>query len=69
MAERIVQVSQVRVSMGCDVKDCSGEMLPTGQAYLSSPARYPHVCNVCGVKSTFNKRYPALEFREVNDVR
>lgn len=69
MAERIVPVRQVKVHMDCDLDGCTGEMLNDGSALLCSPPRYPHVCNVCGKKVTFGKRYPLLEFREVSNDR
>lgn len=65
MAERLVAVRQVKVHMDCDEPDCTGEMLNNGNAFLCSPPKYPHVCNVCGKKVTFSKRYPSLEFREI----
>lgn len=65
MAERIVPVKQVKVHMDCDLDGCTGEMVNTGQAYLSAPPRYPHYCDVCGKHATFGKRYPLLDFREV----
>lgn len=67
MAERIVPVTQVRVHMDCGAGDCTGEMLNNGEAFLTSPPRYPHYCNVCARMEIYRKRYPCLDFREVND--
>lgn len=65
MAERIVPVVQVRVHMDCEEEGCNGEMVSNGDAFLTYPPRYPHVCNVCKAVKTFNVRYPSLDFREV----
>lgn len=69
MAERVVPVVQVMVHMDCDEPNCKGEMIATGDALLSYPARYPHKCNQCGCTATYKgHRYPGLEFREVKSV-
>lgn len=64
MAERQVPVKQVRLHMDCDEPGCTGEMLNNGSAFLCSPPQYPHICNVCGKKVSFVKRYPCLDFVE-----
>lgn len=65
MAERLVPVMQVMVHMDCGFEGCTGEMVNDGSAFLCSPPRYQHHCNVCDKRATFSKRYPMLDFREI----
>lgn len=65
MTERIVPVVQVRVHMDCGFKGCTGEMMNNGEAFLTSPPKYPHYCNVCARMEIYPKRYPLLDYREV----
>lgn len=65
MTERVVPVVQVRVHMDCGFNGCTGEMLNNGEAFLTSPPKYPHCCNVCARMEIYPKRYPLLDYREV----
>jgi hypothetical protein len=56
-------VLTVRVEQVCD-KCKEGVMRPSGMALMSSPAKYPHFCTVCGAHENFNKTYPAIEYRD-----
>lgn len=63
MAIKEAPVDVVYVQLICDVENCSGEMLPTGMALMSSPPQYPHKCNVCGVEVNQLVKYPKLDYR------
>lgn len=65
MAERLVPVKQVMVHMDCNAEFCDGELLNNGEAFLTSPPKYPHCCNVCARMEIYPKRYPLLDYREV----
>lgn len=41
-----------------------GSMISTGIMLTSYPAKYPHVCNICGVEVTFNRKYPGNGYRD-----
>jgi len=57
MSETEQEVKTYVVNYICD--ECGdGFMEPTGEIYLTNPPQYPHVCNKCGAKKTFNKKYP-----------
>lgn len=53
--ERKEEVKSYTVRMYCK---CNGEMIPTGEVLMSYPPKYPHLCNSCGVKQTFDRKYP-----------
>lgn len=62
--EKLVEVKTVMVHQMCD--NCeNGEFLPTGEAYMTYPAQYPHVCGGCGKKKTFDHTYPRIEYRKI----
>ena len=54
----------VKIEYNCDVENCTGKMISTGIMLTSYPAKYPHVCNICGVEVTFNRKYPGNEYRD-----
>jgi hypothetical protein len=54
-----------RVNYVCD-KCVKGHMKPTKEVLLSNPPQYPHVCDYCGEKKTFWKRYPRIEYEQYN---
>ena len=68
MKERKTEVKAYLVKAYCD---CGGEFKPTGVTLMINPPRYPHVCEKCGAKETFNSRYPEIQYRgeEDNDER
>ncbi|QYC52570.1 restriction alleviation protein, Lar family [Salmonella phage SSBI34] len=60
--ERKVEAKPYFIHMHCE---CGGEMESRGDALLSSPIKYPHVCNSCGNVETYvGKKYPRLEYLE-----
>lgn len=46
--------------------ECGGEFVPDGMVLMSSPPQYPHICNKCGASVTFNKKYPSIEYEEID---
>lgn len=60
----------IKIRMLCD--RCpdgppKGQMLPTGMALARSPLQYPHLCNKCGAAATYDKRYPSIEYEDVEN--
>ena len=46
-------------------ESCGGEMFPTGQALMTYPVQYPHVCERCeAVDNVYGERYPLVEYGE-----
>ena len=58
--EKRTDVKTVRVSLFCD--ECGEEMLPTGEALMSNPPQYPHVCKNGHKVNIRRKTYPYIEF-------
>lgn len=56
------EVRTFAVALRCDVEGCPGEMVPTGEAKMTSPPKYVHQCNFCGASATSGHRYPRLEY-------
>lgn len=46
--------------------ECGGEFILGDMALMTYPVQYPHICNKCGASETFNKRYPSIEYEEIN---
>lgn len=44
-----------------------GYLRPTGEVLLSLPPKYPHKCNKCDYKETFNLTYPYYKEDELNE--
>lgn len=55
MIERIVEVKSVLVHADCE---CGGEFKATGEALLSYPPKYVHICNKCGDYINSRDKYP-----------
>lgn len=66
MPENSKKVETVEIHYICD--ECQlGEMLPTGKAYLTYPARFEHKCNNCGAITRFvGETYPRTEYHEID---
>lgn len=62
MAEKETELRTFRVKMFCD---CGGEMKPTGMVLSSHPPQFPHQCSLCGMRATYDKSYPHLEYKVV----
>ena len=61
--EKRVLVDTFKVRLFCD--DCDGDMVATGEALMSNPAQYIHVCKNCGkVVRVRGKKYPFIEYKE-----
>lgn len=59
MTELKREVKTYIVEFECE--ECKeGTLVPTGEAYMTYPAQYPHRCtnDKCNEKKTFNYRYP-----------
>lgn len=46
--------------------ECGGEFIPGDMVLMSDPPQYPHKCNKCGTSATFNKKYPSIEYEEID---
>lgn len=47
--------------------DCKGEYAFNGNANMSNPPQYVHVCQGCGHTTTFPLQYPANHTQEVGE--
>lgn len=66
MAEVIKEVHTFIVHLMCDVKNCDGEMVPTGIKLTSNPPIYPHRCNKCNaIKDVTEFKYPKVTHKEI----
>lgn len=59
--EEVISVL-VPVSVSLKHKDCGGDLVMTGVAFLSNPAQYEYVCNKCGAKANAPAQYPKLDY-------
>ena len=39
---------------------CTGQFVSTGEAYMTYPPKYIHLCSVCGQDEAFKEKYPVL---------
>jgi hypothetical protein len=62
--EKETEFKTFRVQMFCD---CGGEMKPTGMMLASCPPQFPHQCNLCGMRATYDTSYPHLEYKAVTN--
>ena len=46
--------------------ECGGEFIPGDVVFMTYPPQYPHKCNKCGTSATFNKKYPSIEYEEID---
>lgn len=60
--EKETELKTFRVQMFCD---CGGEMKPTGMVLCSNPPQYPHQCQLCYKRATYETTYPHLEYKAV----
>lgn len=46
----------------------AGEMVPTGEVFLSNPPQYIHKCNCCEniEKCSNGKKYPYFEYKDID---
>ena len=61
--EKKIKVIPVEVHQYCE---CGGEFIPTGFVYTTYPPKYPHECNKCNKRETFEKSYPTIEYCKEN---
>lgn len=70
MSELVREVKVIQIFKTCE--RCGGLMEydnVNGNALLTNPPLYPHVCNNCGMKSNYHKIYPYLESIPVENLR
>jgi hypothetical protein len=58
LTERKVEVRTYQVH--ADHNNCVGQFVATGEAYLTYPPKYIHVCSGCGQHESFKEKYPLL---------
>lgn len=46
--------------------ECGGEFIPGDVVFMTYPVQYSHTCNKCGASATFNKKYPSIEYEEID---
>lgn len=63
MIERSVRVETHLVYADCK---CGGEFKPTGEALMSYPPKYVHICTKCGDYMNCREKYPVTRLVEVN---
>lgn len=66
MPETFAPITPLLVNYGCD--KCGTNMVPAGQAYLTNPPRYPHICPKCGARDTFSETYPVIRWYSPADA-
>ena len=66
--EIITKVIPYKVKAMCPL--CTtGEYLPTGQAYFTTPPLYEHECNECGERiGVRGKQYPEIIYKEEKEL-
>lgn len=47
--------------MNCEQSGCDGRMIATGEAFMSLPPKYFHVCNSCHCTGFFGEMYGTKE--------
>lgn len=61
--EESKEVIVIKVHYKCEKCD-EGYMFPFGSnVYMTSPPKYPHICDKCGYQQDFNKIYPSIEYK------
>lgn len=40
----------------------NGQLLPTGNALMTYPPKYPHKCTECDYMQTFSHQYPTIRY-------
>jgi hypothetical protein len=68
VSEHSYDIRAVEKDYACDHFGCGGFMRPTGAYIRSEPQQFPHECNVCGARKTFDVKYPCLAYRRAADV-
>lgn len=64
MIER-VEVKTYKEKLICE--KCGGEMEATGEAHLTNPPQFLHLCQSCGyTESIRGIKYPTLHYEEVS---
>ena len=61
--EKQTEVKSYEVHQYCD--KCGEELIFTGEVLLSNPGKYVHKCNKCGNVEWLPKKYPCIEYKEV----
>lgn len=61
--EKQTEVKLYEVHQYCD--KCGEELIFTGEILLSNPEKYVHKCNKCGNVEWLSKKYPCIEYKEV----
>lgn len=68
MGELFRECEVLRVYRKCDT--CGeGMMIPTGVTLFSSPPKYQHECDKCGVIENYPQEYPYLYTIETGPMR
>lgn len=64
MAEITINLKPVKIDYECD-KCKAGRYAFSGIVLTSYPPQYPHVCDECDDKKTFNVKYPYIKYIEI----
>lgn len=59
MKEKRIALKPIEIHQICD---CGGDMKFVGEVETGYPPKYPHKCEKCGIKATFGKVYPCIEY-------
>lgn len=67
--EVVAETKLLTVHMKCD--QCGeGFMVMDGDIFLTTyPTQYPHKCNKCGHRKTFDKMYPSYRYVQIENFR
>lgn len=62
--EHIEEMKSYRIKYMCDRDGCFGEMIYKGEALLSYPPKFTHVCEKCGSTNVFERCYPTISYKK-----
>jgi hypothetical protein len=63
MIEKQFRVETYKVRAFCE---CGGEFIATGLVQTCNPPNYQHQCQKCRRTSYSEKRFPSIEYREID---
>lgn len=63
LTERKVEVKTYLVH--ADHTGCTGQFVSTGEAYMTYPPKYIHLCTVCKQHESFKEQYPVTRIEPV----
>ncbi len=69
MGEHVKEMKVYKTTYMCDRDGCFGSMIHNGDALLSYPPKFIHICNKCGSANTFDRCYPTITYGDADEVK